>query len=134
MSHFPLLSLTIFMPLLGVVAILARPTDNWARWVALITTTVTFLLSLLVWNQFDPANPGFQMVEKFNWLGGGISYHLGVDGISLLFVVLTAGLMPFCIAASWDSVQTRVVEYMIAFLVLENMMLGVFCALDLILF
>jgi NADH-quinone oxidoreductase subunit M len=130
----PLLSLVTFVPLAGVLAILLMPAANNARWIALITTIVTFVLSLLVWANFNPANPGFQLVEKYNWLGGGISYHMGVDGISMLFVVLTAGLMPFCIAASWESVQTRVAEYMIAFLVLETMMIGVFCALDLVLF
>jgi NADH-quinone oxidoreductase subunit M len=130
----PLLSLVTFVPLAGVLAILMMPSANNARWIALITTIVTFVLSLLVWINFNPANPGFQLVEKYNWLGGGISYHMGVDGISMLFVVLTAGLMPFCIAASWESVQTRVAEYMIAFLVLETMMIGVFCALDLVLF
>jgi NADH-quinone oxidoreductase subunit M len=123
-----------FVPLAGVLAILLLPSPNTARWIALITTIVTFVLSLLVWANFDASNPGFQLVERYNWLGGGISYHMGVDGISMLFVVLTAGLMPFCIAASWESVQTRVAEYMIAFLVLETMMIGVFCALDLVLF
>jgi NADH-quinone oxidoreductase subunit M len=130
----PLLSLVTFLPLAGALAILAMPSANTARWVALITTVIVFALSLLVWAQFNPANPGFQLVEKLDWLGGGISYHMGVDGISMLFVVLTAGLMPFCIAASWESVQSRVAEYMIAFLILETMMIGVFCALDLVLF
>ena len=109
-------------------------TPNAARWIALVTTIATFIVSLMVWASFDPANPGFQLVEKLDWLGGGISYHMGVDGISMLFVVLTAGLMPFCIAASWELIETRVAEYMIAFLVLETMMIGVFCALDLVLF
>ena len=130
----PILSLITFVPLLGALAILAMPRANAARWIALGTTVVVFVLSLVMWSQFDNANPGFQMVEKMNWLGGGISYHMGVDGISMLFVVLTAGLMPFCIVASWESVETRVAEYMIAFLVLETMMIGVFCALDLVLF
>ncbi len=130
----PLLSLSTFVPLLGALAILLMPSAKAARWIALVTTIVVFVLSLLVWANFDVSNPGFQLVEKHNWLGGGISYHMGVDGISMLFVVLTAGLMPFCIAASWESVQTRVAEYMIAFLVLETMMIGVFCALDLVLF
>ncbi|HVW72278.1 MAG TPA: NADH-quinone oxidoreductase subunit M [Rhizomicrobium sp.] len=130
----PLLSLCTFVPLIGALAILLMPSPSNTRWIALITTIVTFALSLLVWANFDPANPGFQLVEKYNWLGGGISYHMGVDGISMLFVVLTAGLMPFCIAASWESVETRVAEYMVAFLVLETMMIGVFCALDLVLF
>ncbi|HEX4369746.1 MAG TPA: NADH-quinone oxidoreductase subunit M, partial [Rhizomicrobium sp.] len=130
----PLLSLVTFVPLIGVAAILALPFANAARWIALATTAVTFVLSLMVWAAFDPHNSGFQLVEQANWLGGGISYHMGVDGISMLFVVLTAGLMPFCILASWESIETRVPEYMIAFLVLETMMIGVFCALDLVLF
>jgi NADH-quinone oxidoreductase subunit M len=130
----PILSLCTFVPLLGAAAILLMPRADNARWIALGTTVVVFALSLVMWANFDNANPGFQMVEKLNWLGGGISYHMGVDGISMLFVVLTAGLMPFCIVASWKSVETRVAEYMIAFLVLETMMIGVFCALDLVLF
>ena len=134
MSTLPLLSLVTFLPLLGAAAILVMPAANSARWIALGTTIVTFIVSLMVWASFDTANPGFQLVEKLNWLGGGISYHMGVDGISMLFVVLTAGLMPFCIAASWEAIETRVAEYMIAFLVLETMMIGVFCALDLVLF
>ena len=130
----PLLSLVTFVPLIGAAAILLLPSASSARWIALGTTIVTFILSLMMWAGFDPSNPGFQLVEKHDWLGGGISYHMGVDGISMLFVVLTAGLMPFCIAASWESVETRVAEYMVAFLVLETMMIGVFCALDLVLF
>ena len=128
----PILSLVTFVPLLGALAILLMP--NAARWIALGTTVVVFALSLLIWANFDNSNPGFQLVEKLDWLGGGISYHMGVDGISMLFVVLTAGLMPFCILASWESIETRVAEYMVAFLVLETMMIGVFCALDLVLF
>ena len=130
----PILSLCTFVPLLGALAILVRPEAVSARWIALGTTIIVFALSLVMWSGFDNANPGFQMVERLDWLGGGISYHLGVDGISMLFVVLTAGLMPFCIAASWESIEKRVPEYMIAFLVLETMMIGVFCALDLVLF
>jgi NADH-quinone oxidoreductase subunit M len=130
----PILSLCTFVPLLGALAILLMPKAENARWIALGTTAVVFVLSLVMWANFDNANPGFQMVEKLEWLGGGISYHMGVDGISMLFVVLTAGLMPFCILASWESIETRVAEYMVAFLVLETMMIGVFCALDLVLF
>jgi NADH-quinone oxidoreductase subunit M len=130
----PILSLCTFVPLLGAAAILLMPSASNARWIALGTTVAVFALSLVMWANFDNSNTGFQMVEKLNWLGGGISYHMGVDGISMLFVVLTAGLMPFCIVASWKSVETRVAEYMIAFLVLETMMIGVFCALDLVLF
>ncbi|HWA69058.1 MAG TPA: NADH-quinone oxidoreductase subunit M [Rhizomicrobium sp.] len=134
MTGLPILSLVTFVPLLGAALIVLVPKPAAARWIALGTTFVVFALSLVMWAVFNPANPGFQLVEKLDWLGGGISYHMGVDGISMLFVVLTAGLMPFCILASWKSIETRVAEYMIAFLVLETMMIGVFCALDLVLF
>ncbi len=130
----PILSLVTFVPLLGAAAILALPKPATARWIALGTTIVTFALSLVMLAGFDASNPGFQLVEKLDWMGGGISYHMGVDGISILFVILTTALMPFAIAASWESVETRVAEYMVAFLVLETMMIGVFCALDLVLF
>ena len=91
------------------------------------------MLSLLLWANFDTGTAAFQFVENFNWLGGGINYKMGVDGISVLFVVLTALLMPICILAS-EAIHARVREYMIAFLVLETLMIGVFCALDLVVF
>ena len=102
-----------------------------ARWIALLTTILTFVLSLEAWREFDPANAGFQFVEQHDWLSHAISYKLGVDGFSLPFVLLTTFLMPFCIAASWVSIDKRVKEYMIAFLVLEALMIGVFVSLDL---
>jgi NADH-quinone oxidoreductase subunit M len=102
--------------------------------VALYTTLITFAVSLvLVW-RFDPTSPEFQFIEKHGWLGGAINYHMGVDGISLPFVILTTALMPLCIIASWSAIERRVREYMIAFLVLETTMIGTFCALDLVLF
>ena len=130
-----LLSVVTFLP--ATVAIFmcflnAEAKQN-ARWIALWTTLFTFALSLLVWINFDPANPDFQFVEERAWLGT-IRYKMGVDGISMLFVVLTAFLMPLCILASWEAIEDRVKEYMIAFLVLETLMIGVFCALDLVLF
>src|SRR5690606_37771299 len=100
---------------------------------ALYATVFTFLISLLIWINFDPTTADFQFVEEQPWLGP-LRYKFGVDGISMLFVILTTFLMPLCILASWTSVQHRVKEYMIAFLVLETLMVGVFCALDLILF
>ena len=103
------------------------------RWGALWTTIVTFLLSLLIWAGFDSNAAGFQFVEQHAWLGGAASYKMGVDGISMPFVILTTFLMPICILASWH-VTKRVKEYMIAFLVLETLMIGVFCALDIVLF
>ncbi|WP_429939657.1 NADH-quinone oxidoreductase subunit M [Brucella melitensis] len=139
MTDWPILSTVTFLPLVGALLILLIKDDSEAsrrniRNVALLTTVFVFILSLVVWAGFDNSNPGFQMVEELDWMGSGISYHMGVDGISVLFVVLAAFLMPFCILASWVSVEKRVKEYMIAFLILETLMIGVFCALDLFLF
>lgn len=135
----PLLSTITFLPLLGALFILfirgdeATIADN-ARSVALWTSLVTFALSILMLSDFDAATVGFQMVERYYWLGGGIDYAMGVDGISVLFVVLTTSLVPLCILASWTSITHRVREYMLAFLVLETLMIGVFCALDMVVF
>jgi NADH-quinone oxidoreductase subunit M len=133
-----LLSLITFLPLIGAIVLLVflRGEDEMAqrnaKLLALFTTTATFLLSLFVLAGFDPSNTDFQFMEERAWLGG-LTYKMGVDGISVLFVMLTTVLMPLTIAASW-AVTTRVKEYMVAFLLLETLMLGVFCALDLVLF
>ena len=138
----PLLSLITYAPLVGVAAILAlklfgdrdeAKSAETARWLAFITTLATLALSVLLVARFDNSNPGFQFVEEAPWFAG-LSYRMGVDGISVLFVLLTAFLMPLCIAASWRSIDKRVHEYLIAFLVLETLVIGVFCALDLVLF
>ncbi|MFN4311432.1 MAG: NADH-quinone oxidoreductase subunit M [Ferrovibrio sp.] len=139
MSSMPLLSIVTFLPLAGAAFIfLARGPEEIvarnARAVALWTTTITFAVSLLIWLNFDNSTAAFQFVEKTDWIAAGINYHMGVDGISMLFVILTTFLMPFCILASWEAIETRVKEYMIAFLVMETLMIGVFCALDLVLF
>lgn len=130
-----ILSVVTFLPLVGaaLIAFLNRDADGNARWIALWTTIITFLISLLIWWNFDKTSAGFQFVEEYAWLGP-LKYKMGVDGISMLFVILTTFLMPLCILASWESIETRVKEYMIAFLVLETLMLGVFCALDIVLF
>jgi NADH-quinone oxidoreductase subunit M len=140
MAGWPILSLTAFLPLLGALLIVVMApgetpagTRN-ARWIALWTTLVTFAVSLILVWRFDPSSAEFQFVEKGRWLAGTIAYHMGVDGISLPFVVLTTGLMPICIIASWEPITRRVKEYMIAFLVLETLMIGTFTALDLVLF
>lgn len=139
MVAWPILSLTTFLPLAGALFIMMMRNDadaesRNARWVALYTTLITFAVSLvLVW-RFDPSSPEFQFVEKRPWMGGASAYHMGVDGISLPFVILTTALMPLCIIASWGAIQRRIKEYMIAFLVLETLMVGTFCALDLVLF
>src|SRR5690606_27823352 len=139
MSDWPILSTVTFLPLVGVLLFLFIRDDSESgrrniRVITLWTTTITFLISLLIWYDFDNSVPGFQMVEKADWLDSGISYHMGVDGISMLFVILTTFLMPLSILASWESVEKRVKEYMIAFLILETLMIGVFSALDLVLF
>jgi len=136
MNSFGVLSLVTFFPLAGALAIAAqnREAKRNARWIALYTTLFTFGVSLFIWGNFDKAATGFQFVEEMEWLGGSIKYKMGVDGISVLFVVLTAFLMPLCIIASWEAIEERVKEYLIAFLVLETLMIGVFCALDLVLF
>jgi NADH-quinone oxidoreductase subunit M len=139
MTDWPILSAVTFLPLVGVALLLLTREDSpYGRRnilnVSLLTTVFTFVLSLFIWTGFDYSNPGFQMLEKHEWLGTGISYHLGVDGISMLFVILSTFLMPFCVLASWHSVEKRLKEYMIAFLLLEVFMVGVFVSLDIVLF
>jgi NADH-quinone oxidoreductase subunit M len=136
---WPILSVVTYLPLLGALFIITiRGEDEAAkrnaRWAALWTTLVTFVISLILVAHFDAASAEFQFEEKRPWLGGAINYHMGVDGISLPFVILTTALMPICIIASWAPIQTRVKEYMVAFLVLETLMVGTFSALDLTLF
>ncbi|MCB1454422.1 MAG: NADH-quinone oxidoreductase subunit M, partial [Rhizobiaceae bacterium] len=130
MTDWPLLSVVTFIPLVCVLFLLPIKDDTEIgrrniRQVALLGTTATFIMSLLIWANFDASDPGFQMVETIELAGSGFSYAMGVDGISMLFVILTTFLMPLCILASWNSIETRVLEYMIAFLVLETMMIGV---------
>ncbi|WP_407119101.1 NADH-quinone oxidoreductase subunit M [Bradyrhizobium sp. LMG 9283] len=139
MTTWPILSVTTFLPLVGALIVyLSRGDDEAARrnsrWIALWTTLITFAVSVILVMRFDPANPDFQFVEKANWLATGITYHMGVDGISLPLVILTTAVMPFCIIASWKAITNRVREYMMAFLILETLMVGTFSALDLVLF
>src|SRR5579885_1101805 len=138
MTSWPILSVVTFLPLAGAVFIAFLSEDpagvRNARWVALWTTLIVFAISLILVWRFDPSNGDFQFLEKHPGLGGTINYEMGVDGISLPFVILTTGLMPICILASWTAIESRVREYMVAFLVLETLMVGTFCALDLVLF
>lgn len=139
MTDWPILTMITFMPLVGALMIMLIPTDNAVaerniKNVALFTTVITFIASLYIWVNFDETNAGFQFVERYEWIGSFMSYHMGVDGISMLFVILSTFLMPFCILASWKSVTKDIKSYMIAFLVLEAFMIGVFCALDIMLF
>ena len=139
-GEWPILSIVTFLPLAGalLLALLVRgdsPEANRnARGFALWTTVATLIASLVLWFGFERGTAEFQFVEQAEWLGGGINYHMGVDGISVLFVLLTTLVMPICILVSWEAIQTRVKDYMIAFLVMETLMIGVFCALDMVLF
>lgn len=139
MTGWPILTTVTFLPLVGAFLILLIRDDGDItrrniRNVALLTTVFTFVLSLFIWIGFDNSVSGFQMLESHEWLDSGISYRMGVDGISMLFIILTTFLMPLCILASWQVIKRRVKEYMIAFLILETLMIGVFCALDVVLF
>ncbi|MGA0539339.1 NADH-quinone oxidoreductase subunit M [Neotabrizicola sp. VNH66] len=133
-----LLSIITFLPLVAaaILALFLRGNDaaaqRSAKWLAMFATLATFLASLFLLAEFDPQNTGFQFVVETPWIMG-LNYKMGVDGISILFVMLTTFLMPLVIWSTWE-VDTRVKEYMIAFLVLESLMIGVFCALDLVLF
>lgn len=139
MFGFGILSGLVAIPVVGALLILAlrgakESVAANARWIALATTVATFILSLVAWHRFDTASATFQLVESHAWIAETIRFKLGVDGFSLPFIVLTAFLMPFCVLASWNSIEHRVREYFIAFLILEATMIGVFAALDLVLF
>jgi len=134
-----LLSGLLILPLVGAAFILMvrgseEAVRSNARSAALVTTLATFVLSLVAWGRFDTASAAFQLTEDHAWLTEAIRFRLGVDGFSMPFVLLTTFLMPFCILASWTSIEKRVKEYMVAFLVLETTMIGVFVAQDLVLF
>ena len=140
MTDWPILSTVTFLPLVGVFFIMLIRGDERqvaanSRLLALWTSAVTFALSLVLVADFDTSTAAFQFVELVPWLPEhNIGYHLGVDGISIFFLVLTTFLVPICILASWEAIATRVREFMIAFLVMETMIVGVFCSLDFVMF
>lgn len=140
MLDFPILSLLTFLPLLGAAFILTirgepEMVARNAKYVALYTSLFVLALAGYMLKNFDGSSGDFQFVEKVTWFPSlGISYHMGIDGISVFFVALSAFLTPICILASWDSIKKRVKEYMVAFMVLETFMIGTFCALDTVLF
>ena len=139
-GDWPILSLVTFLPIVGCFFILLTRGDEAtvarnSRYIALWTSVPTFLISLLIWVKFDPSTANFQMTESVEWIEGtNIGYRMGVDGISIFFVLLSTLLTPICILASWEAIENRVREYMIAFLILETMMVGMFCALDILVF
>ena len=139
MINWPLLSVIIFLPLIGSIIILFIKEDdvtsNNIKWSALLTSIGTFILSLTLWFQFDYLNPSYQFEEKFRWFDDfNFHYHIGVDGISLFMILLSTFLTPICILASWSNVKKRIKEYMLAFLFLETVMIGMFASIDILLF
>ncbi|MEO5377785.1 MAG: NADH-quinone oxidoreductase subunit M [Magnetococcus sp. DMHC-6] len=132
-----MLSLVTFTPLIGALIIFLGFKNNpgTSKYVAMLSSILTFLLSLKLYLGFDLTTSDFQFLEESVWLPGvGITYRMGVDGVSLPFVILTAFLTPICLLASWEVIQKHVREYLIAFLALESFVIGVFCALDFVLF
>ncbi len=139
MINWPLLSVIIFLPLIGSIIILFIKEDdvtsNNIKWSALLTSIGTFILSLTLWFQFDYLNPSYQFEEKFRWFDDfNFYYHIGVDGVSLFMILLSTFLTPICILASWSNVKKRIKEYMLAFLFLETVMIGMFASVDILLF
>ncbi len=140
MTDAPILTVLIFLPLVGALFIFATRGDEAlvarnARHTAMFTSLVTLVLAVLLWIAFDNTTAEFQFVEQYQWIPSlGVTYYVGVDGISILFILLSAFLIPICVLASWVTITARVKEYLIAFLLLEAMMIGVFCALDTVLF
>ena len=139
MSSLPILSIIIFLPLVGVLLLSiinsnSKSGERNLKHTALWVVCLNFIISIVMLANFDQSDPNFQFTENYFWLNSGISYHLGVDGISILLVILTTFLMPFCILASFESIKVSLKEYLIAFLILETLMIGVFCSLDLMLF
>ena len=134
--NFPILSSIIFLPLLGAFFILIFKTSNdkSSKYISIFTSLANFVLCLFLWFSFDSSFSGFQFVEEKNWISGYIKFKLGVDGISILFIVLTAFITPICILSCINSVKTRIKEFLIAILILETFMIGVFCSLDLVIF
>jgi len=138
-AGFPVLSMITWLPMIGCAVIMCVRGDEatiaaGARWTALWTSLIVLALSLFLWVKWNPSDPGFQFVERLPWLPDYARYKMGVDGISVLFVLLSTLLTPICVLSSWDVIHHHVREYMITFLVLETMLVGLFCALDIVLF
>jgi len=136
---FPILSFLTFFPLVGVIFILLRKgsievVERSAKNIAVLVSLVNFFVSCYLWSKFNPASPGFQFVEESKWIANFATYKMGVDGISIFLVILTTFISPICIFAAINSLKKRTKEFLIAILVMQTFMVGVFCALDLFLF
>jgi len=137
--NFPILSAIIFIPLIGALFILItkgnqKNVEKNSKYVAIFSSLVNFLLALFLWFSFDNTISDFQFIEKKNWIKGFINFQLGVDGISILFILLTTFIAPICIFSGIQSIKFKIKEFLIAILVMETLMLGVFCSLDLVIF
>ena len=137
--NFPILSAIIFIPLIGALFILItkgnqKNVEKNSKYVAIFSSLANFLLSLFLWFSFDTTVSDFQFLEEKNWIDGFINFQLGIDGISILFILLTTFITPICIFSGIISIKYKIKEFLIAILVLETLMLGVFCSLDLVIF
>ena len=137
--NFPILSAIIFMPLTGAFFILItqgnlKNVEKNSKYVAIFTSLINFFLSLYLWYSFDSSISDFQFIEEKNWIDGVINFQLGIDGISILFIILTTFITPICVFSSINSIKFKIKEFLIAILVMETLMLGVFCSLDLVVF
>ena len=137
--NFPILSVLIFIPLVGALFILftqgtQKNIEKNSLYVAIFTSLVNFFLSIFLWFSFDASTSGFQFIEEKNWIKGAINFQLGIDGISILFILLTTFITPVCIISAIHSIKFKIKEFLIAILVMETLMLGVFCSLDLVIF
>ena len=134
--NFPILSALIFLPLVGSLFIFFNrsKTDRGAKYIAIFTSVANLFLSIFTWKLFDNTNADFQFVEEINWISGFIKFKLGIDGISLVLILLTTFIIPICILSCINSIKVRTKEFLISVLVLETFMIGVFCSLDLVIF
>ena len=137
--NFPILSAIIFIPLIGAFFIFVtkgeqKNVERNSKYVAIFTSLANFFLSILLWYFFDNSTPDFQFIEEKKWMAGFINFQLGIDGISMLFILLTTFIAPLCIFSGIHSIKFKIKEFLIAILVMETLMLGVFCSLDLVIF
>ena len=137
--NFPILSAIIFIPLIGALFILvtrgnSKNVEKNYKYVAIFSSLSNFILALYLWFIFDPTTSEFQFVETRNWISGFINFQLGIDGISILFILLTTFIIPLCIFSAINSLKFKIKDFLIAILLLETLMLGVFCSLDLVIF
>ena len=136
---FPILTTVTFIPVIGALFILfikgsSKSVENNSKNVALFTSLANFFLALFLWYSFDLSTSDFQFIENRQWIKGLINFKFGVDGISVLFILLTAFITPICIISGINSIKFRIKEFLIAILVMETLMIGVFCSLDLVIF